>query len=245
VTKKILIVPDTHAPYHDEAAWALMLKVAKAFKPDIGIHIGDLHDCYAISSYPKDPTRQFNHDTETASARDRRTELDELEMARKIFCEGNHEDRLPRYLMKRAPELFSTVTTDKLLQLTENDWELVPYQDSIKVGCVYYTHDTGSGGKYPTRIALETFQHSVVVGHNHRMEYHVIGDATGDHQVGAQFGWLGDVDKVDYLHRIKVKRLWSLGFGLGYMDEKTGVTHLVPVPIVNYKVNVAGKEFKA
>jgi hypothetical protein len=77
------------------------------------------------------------------------------------------------------------------------------------------------------------------------MEYHVIGDATGDHQVGAQFGWLGDVDKVDYLHRIKVKRLWSLGFGLGYMDEKTGVTHLVPVPIVNYKVNVAGKEFKA
>lgn len=242
--KNLLIVPDTHRPYHDEAAWALMMKVAKWFKPDIGVHIGDLSDCYAISSFPKDPTRQHNHDSEAADARKGREELDELEMGRKVFCEGNHEDRLPRYLMQRAPELFSEFTVDKMLALTANDWELVPYQDSIKIGEVYYTHDTGSGGKYPTRVALETFQHSVVVGHNHRMEYHVIGNATGVHQVGAQFGWLGDIDKVDYLHRIKVKRLWSLGFGLGYLDTKTGVTHLVPVPIVDYKVTVAGKEFK-
>jgi len=244
--KKLAVVPDTHSPYEDKYAWSLMLKVAKWFKPDIGIHIGDLADCYSISDYPKNPERADKHDWEAQEARNRREELDViLEGKRKVFCEGNHEDRLPRYLMKRAPELFKNFTVDKMLELTANEWEHIKYQDSVKIGAVYYTHDTGSGVKYPTRLALETFQHSVVVGHNHRMEFHVTGDATGNHQVGAQFGWLGDIEQVDYLHRIKVKRMWSLGFGLGYMDERTGITHLVPVPIVDYKATVNGKEFSA
>lgn len=241
--RNLLIVPDTHAPYHDEAAWALMLKVGKWFKPRHIIHLGDLHDCYSISKYPKDPNRAGKHDWETKVARACRNDLDELEPRWKDFVEGNHENRLPRYLMDLAPALFNDVTVDKMLELTANDWRLTKYQDHIKVGKVFYTHDTGSGGKYPTRLALETFQHSVVVGHNHRMEYHITGDATGTHQVGFQPGWLGDINQVDYVHRIKVKRFWSLGFGLGYMNEQTGVTHLVPVPIVKNRVTVAGKEF--
>ena len=242
--KKLFIIPDVHAPYHDEAAWALTMKAAKGFKPDTVIQQGDWNDNYCISRFPKNPNREDNLESETETCRQQRTEVDELEPGRKVFTEGNHEDRLPRYLMDKAPNLFDSVTTDKVFQYTANDWELVPYQDSIKIGQVYYTHDAGNSGKYPTKGALDTFQHSVCVAHHHRIQYFVEGNATGEHQVGASFGWLGDIDQVDYMHRIKVKRHWALGFGIGYMNEKTGVAHLAPVPIVGYKAVVEGKEYR-
>ena len=50
--------------------------------------------------------------------------------------------------------------------------------------------------------------------------------------MGASFGWLGDPDKADYMHAIKAKRDWATGFGVGIMDEKTGITHLQPVPVI-------------
>ena len=56
--KRILIIPDVHAPYHDKKAWALVMKVAHAFKWDKVVCLGDFFDCYAISSYRKDPRRE-------------------------------------------------------------------------------------------------------------------------------------------------------------------------------------------
>jgi hypothetical protein len=126
------------------------------------------------------------------------------------------------------------------LQLSENEWELTPYRQSTKIGEVYFTHDTGNSGKYTTARALDAFQHSVVIGHHHAIQYAVEGNATGTYRVGAQFGWLGDADKADYLHRIKALRNWSPGFGIGYHDLATGLVYLVPVPIVNYSACVEG-----
>jgi hypothetical protein len=58
------------------------------------------------------------------------------------------------------------------------------------------------------------------------------------------FGWLGNVDEVDYMHRVKAKKEWSLGFGIGYLDKSTGVVYVQPVPIVNYTAVVEGVLYK-
>lgn len=241
--ERILVVPDTHAPYHDRRAWKLMLKVARRFGPHTIVHQGDLADFYAVSSHSKDPSRAAGLRDELRVVKKLRGDLDRLGATRKVFIEGNHEDRLRRYLEEKAPELFGMFDTDSLLALSENGWEFVPYKSHARVGKLYFTHDTGNGGKYTTARALEAFQHSVAIGHHHAIQYAVEGDATGKYRVGAQFGWLGDVRAVDYMHRIKAQRNWSLGFGVGYKDE-TGVVFLQPVPIVNYTCCVEGRVYR-
>ncbi len=240
----MLIVPDTHIPYHDKRAWELMLKVGKAWKPHTIVHIGDLEDFYSVSSHSKDPSRSLHLKEEIDEVKKGLDDLDALKAKRKVLVAGNHFDRLKRYLQDKAPELYTLIDQNQLYDLDTRGWEFVPYKESIKIGKVYFTHDTGQSGKYTTARALETFQHSVVIGHHHVIQMFVEGDATGRHRVGVQFGWLGDIKKVDYMHKVKAKRNWSLGFGIGYHDTESGMIFFQPCPIINYQVCVEGKVYK-
>lgn len=233
--KKILFIPDVHSPYHDKKAWKLVMNVASDFKPEITVLMGDFWDCFAISTYSKDPTRALQLEEEIKEPKRMLDQLDALGSTRKIFIEGNHEDRLRRYLQDKAPELFSSIDTKKIFGLEKRGWEHVPYKAHTKLGKLYLTHDVGSAGKYSTYRALEAFQHSVVIGHSHRMCYIVEGNATGESMVAAQFGWLGDVNQIDYLHLINAKKNWMLGFGIGYLKisgKQKDCVHISPIAIV-------------
>jgi predicted phosphodiesterase len=238
--ERVLFVPDTHIPYHDKRAWQLLLKAGKAFKPDTIVICGDFADFYAVSDHNKDPRRERFLEDEVSSVITALHELSYLNARKKIYVAGNHEDRLARYLMTRAPELFRTVNIPDVLQLPHQGWIYVPYKAHYKVGKLYITHDCGKAGKTAHYDALNDFQDNVVIGHTHRIGYTVVGNAKGKPHVGAMFGWLGDVRQVDYMHSIKANRDWALGFGIGYM-EPNGTIHLQPVPIVDYKVVVEGK----
>lgn len=239
----MLVVPDSHRPYHDERAWQLMIQVGKFIKPHHIAVIGDLADFYSVSSHSKDPSRIRHLKTELRSVNKGLDELDALGAKNKEFIEGNHCDRLSRYLSEKAPELFGLVDTPQLLRLNERGWNYTPYKSHTKIGKLHLTHDVGNAGRYATFKALDAFQHSVVTGHCHRMQYIVEGNAVGNAMVSAQFGWLGDTNKIDYMHALKVKRDWALGFGVGYIHPKTEIAYLVPVPIVNYTVVVNGVYF--
>ena len=241
----IALIPDTHAPYHDPDHWRLLTKVLRDFKPHTLVHQGDWMDCYAISRFSKDPSRLLTFKDEVEYTKHMREGLDALGAKRKVFTEDNHEDRWPRYIAERAPDAAGVMPNmDELLQLSENGWEYIPYRQHTSIGKMYLTHDVGNGGKYPTAGALDVFQTSVCVAHHHRMQYFVFGDATGDTKLGASFGWLGDIEQVDYMHQIKVRKLWSPGFGLGYHDTKTDAVHTFPVPIVDNRCVVEGKVYE-
>ena len=227
-----LIVSDAHRPYHDERAWQLMLKVGKAIKPHHLIVIGDLADFYTVSSHSKDPQRALKLDEELAGVNAGLDELDALKAKNKKFIAGNHEDRLTRYLKDKAPELFSMVNIPALLKLNERGWDYTAYKADTKIGRVNFTHDVNAAGRNATFKALDTYQHSVVTGHTHRMQYIVEGNATGEYKLSAMFGWLGDRTKIDYMHRALVYKNWALGFGVGYVHPSTGIAYLVPVPII-------------
>jgi hypothetical protein len=243
--KTVLLVPDCHHPYADRDAWELMLDVARDIQPEVLVCIGDFADFYAVSFHSKDPGRRLVFREEIEYVRERRQELDDLGAKEKEFIEGNHEYRFTRYLMDKAPEMFGVVATDSLLQLTENGWNFTPYRQHVQRGKLHYTHDTGSAGKYAVYRNLDTYGHSVVAGHTHRLAYIVEGNAKGDVRLSASFGWLGDVDRVDYMHRAKAARDWALGFGVGYEDTHTGHTFWVPIPIVDKRCVVNGKLYKA
>lgn len=201
------------------------------WNPDVIVVMGDLADFYSISSFSKDPTRGMAFSDEIADLHDALDDLDSLQPERKFYIEGNHEYRLITYLRNKAPELFETITVSKYLRLNERDWELTPYKQATKLGKLWITHDVGNVGRYSLFRAADTFQHSVVVAHTHHMGLIVEGNATGEHFVAAQFGWMGDVNRVDYIHRVKAERSWTLGFGTGLMRED-GVVYLTPHPII-------------
>lgn len=241
----LALIPDTHVPYHNRPHWKLLMKVLRSFKPHTVVHQGDWTDCYNISRFSKDPRRKETFIDEIDETKECRDDVDQLEAKRKIITEGNHEDRLPRLIADKVPELAPLVQTmDQALELSANGWEYIPYRSHTTIGKMHLTHDVGNGGKYPTAGALDVFQTSVCVAHHHRMQYFVMGDATGDTKLGASFGWLGDIDQVDYMHQIKVRKLWTPGFGLGYHDTKTGAVHTFPVPIIDNRCIVEGRVYE-
>ena len=81
-------------------------------------------------------------------------------------------------------------------------------------------------------------------GNTHRMAYVVEGNAAGEQKIAVQFGWLGDTEGADYMHRMKARKDWALGFGVGYLDTDTGTVYLIPVPIVNYSLCLNGKVYR-
>lgn len=240
-----LIVPDVHCPYHDQHAWDLMLEAGKTISPDAIVVMGDLLDCYTVSRHSKDPARAGTLDKEVAAAREMLDQLDSLGAKEKVYLEGNHEQRLVRYIQDKAPELFGIFDLPKLLHLADRGWEWVAYRDHKRRGAVHFTHDTGHSGRYAVYRSLDVYQHSVATVHTHRMALVVEGNAVGEPKVSAQFGWLGDVDKIDYMHRATAKKNWALGFGIGYTDAQTGHTWLTPIPIVDYRCVIEGKLLKA
>lgn len=215
----------------------------KDFKPDCVVILGDYADFYAVSSHSKDPKRAFQLEAELEDVKVGLKELESLGASEYIYIAGNHEDRLQRYMQDKAPELNHLISIPKVLGLSSR-WEYVPYRSDIRIGKVYATHDVGSAGRNAIFRCLDSYQHSNVTGHTHRLAYVVEGNAAGETKISAQFGWLGDTNEADYMHRMRARKDWALGFGLGYLDENTKAVYLVPVPIVNYSCVVEGKLYK-
>jgi hypothetical protein len=195
-----------------------------------------------VSKYDKKPTRASRLDIEIQSVHKALNQLDALSAKTKIFCAGNHEDRLERYLVTKAPELFGLVKVEELFKLKERGWKYIPYKHHYALGKINVTHDVGNAGAQAHIKAQNSFQSNIVMGHTHRMAYAITGNATGGSHVAAMLGWLGDVGKIDYMYKISAKQNWTLGFGIGYQCSN-GVTHVVPVPIVKYGCIIEGIYF--
>jgi len=244
VLDPVLIVSDAHIPYHSRIWWDLLLQVARDLRPRHLVIIGDFADFYAVSDHDKSPERANRFDEELEEVEKHLDELDALGASDKLYIEGNHEDRLRRYLMKN-PALARVVTTEKLLRLKERGWEFVPYKRHAQRGAIHYTHDVGVAGRNAIFRALDTYQHSVVTGHSHRLQYVVEGNAVGDCKLSAAFGCGLDIESVEYTNLARARKDWALGFGVGYADPSSGFTYLVPIPVVHSTVCVNGRLYRA
>jgi UDP-2,3-diacylglucosamine pyrophosphatase LpxH len=220
------------------------LQVGRFLRPQHVVIIGDFADFYSVSDHDKDPDRANRMDAELAEVETCLDALDALGARDKLYIEGNHEDRLRRYLQKN-PALARVVSTEKLLKLRERGWEFVPYKRHAARGAVHFTHDVGAAGRNAVFKALDTYQHSVVSGHTHRFQYIVEGSAVGECKLSATFGWGGDVEQVDYMNLARARKDWALGFGIGYLEPSSGFVYLVPVPIVHATCVVSGRLFRA
>lgn len=250
--KIVLLIPDTHRPYHDRRAYALMIRafqdiVKKYWEiADFEIYIlGDYADFYCVSSHPKDPRNQSMLQDEIEDVLVGLDELDTLfPFAKKTFIEGNHEFRLERYLCDKAPALFGITSTEHVLRINlRPNWSFVRYNPNQQVkiagSALTARHEPLSSSAKATAAKAIC---SLVYGHIHRIEEsHIVG-LDGTNHVCFSVGWLGDKRNDKVFGYVKGHQQWQMGFGVVFVDTETNYFYHQKAHILdNYSCLVGGK----
>lgn len=223
--RKILVVPDVHVPFEHAGAWALMLAVGRKFKPTDVVLLGDFLDFYQFSRFDKNPDRLTRLEADIEIGRDRIDDLEELEASRYWYCLGNHEKRLEKYCITKAPALLHLADIRKLLMLDPELWRVADYKDGFQIADTYYTHDLDRHGIGAVRDARVRAEGKVVVGHLHRIEQQTLGTKKPDSPAWAVCpGWLGDPGFIDYKSRLRAHKEYHHGFATVLV--KDGVSHI-------------------
>lgn len=224
------MIPDTHVPYHDERAFAVAMNAATLLRPDALVIIGDFADCYAISRFVKSPERRRMLEWEIDRVNDALDTIQSLRVPRVEYLEGNHENRLTRYVAEKAPELFGLVRIDQMLRIAERRWGWHEYGGSgVAIGRMVYKHDVGLCGKYALPGSLAAQGGNLCFGHTHRAGVWYDGRVNGKKHVCLNVGWLGDFEQIDYGNRDRYRKEWQQGFGIVQHDADAVFAQFVPI----------------
>ena len=172
---------------HDEQAIAIALNILKDAKPDLVVMVGDNADFAELGKYVVTPAYQQT----TQATIDRLTKLcfevrDCAPDARIIWLAGNHEERLPRFLLQNAsaafglrkgdiPASWPVMSIPFLCRLDESQVEYVPGYPASHFWVtpklkIIHGDKVASGGSTAHKF-LATEKVSVIFGHIHRREW--------------------------------------------------------------------------
>lgn len=176
--KRYGIICDLHIPYHDHKS----LKVAmERIDGDVDglIMLGDVVDAYSLSSFCRDP-RKRGFVKEVEAVNKFFDAVQAMNLKHVIWKCGNHELRLERYLMQRAPELpglLEAFTYRKQCKLDERGWEWIPDTHPIRHGrlTLLHGHEWGNRFSSPVNQARGAYLKAsdcTIEGHGHRSSYH-------------------------------------------------------------------------
>lgn len=192
LSKIHLIVGDTHAhPDYDNSRADLLAGLINDLRPDVYVHIGDSADMASLSTYDRGLSyfvgRNYKDDVNAHLEFEDRVwgpvRRQKKKLPYRVFCIGNHEDRISRALSK-SPELTGAISM-KDLQLETFYDTVVPYEGHgtpgvIDVDGVDYAHYVVAGiSGRPLASVHQGFQllqkrhKSTTVGHSHVFSYDV------------------------------------------------------------------------
>ncbi len=227
-----LVLPDTHVPYQDVRLVQSWLDFAKVHRDEItGVDIiGDLIDCYSLSSFDKNPLRKETLQDELDGA------CILLASIRKIlpkvdirYSEGNHEQRLKRVLWGSGKAFAGLrgLTVPKLLDLATCNISWHPLGKPYKIHDLYYMHGqiirkhAGSTG----RATSDKIGGGVMMGHTHRMGY-CPQTMWCDTRHAYECGHLTDYRQLEY---VSGTPNWQQGWAVVHFPEKTHQVEFITV----------------
>lgn len=196
VKPKVLVIADTQCKSEENLEYMLWIGHYIADKkPDIIVHIGDHYDFPSLSSYDKGKAsaegRRLVKDIEAGNKGFEFLNLaiDKIEgyKPRKVFCLGNHEHRLERYIDDN-PELIGTLGVDKL-PFNKYGWEVHPFLKPVEINGIFFVHylaNPFSGKPYGGNAMniLKTVGRSFVVGHKQCLDIAIRPTIDGKQQIG-------------------------------------------------------------
>lgn len=178
---------ETLVPTHDEGAIAVARQILREVQPDLLICVGDNLDLPEMGKYRLSPAFQRT----TQAAVDRGTTLAaeltaDTPGAERVWIAGNHEERLPRYLIDNAvaafglrrgnsPESWPVLSVPHLLRFDESGWTFAHgypanefwINDRLRVIHGNRVRSRGS----TAHVYLGEERVSTIYGHVHRREW--------------------------------------------------------------------------
>lgn len=171
---KTAILSDIHIGVHDKQALIAALIYVRKEKCDNIILNGDTIDSSAISKHPKNAnTPKYLSEIELT-----KKFLESLRSdypnTRIIFKEGNHDDRLGRYIQENANEIEGLISLSEILGLKNKGIEFCESTQIMKANDINVVHGHElkvGGGINPARsLLLKSFE-STIMGHVHRTSF--------------------------------------------------------------------------
>ena len=216
--KKVLHVSDSHWPFVDRCAFNLMIDLARDFKPDEIVILGDFFDVYSCSRHDKDPLMDFKTwQTEFMEARDGLELISSLNSKKVTFLAGNHEVRLESYINNFCPKMAGLFKQREVLCIPDK-WDFYPYgqEGHYKIGKLTVCHGARAG-ENPAASMVKKYRNNVLFGHTHKLQEYHITDIHGQDFVALNAGWLGNVRQAGKY--IKDVADWSLGFAVTWHKD--------------------------
>lgn len=178
------VIGDVHLPYHDRTTLELFAGEGRN-RSLAGVLInGDLLDSHEISVHDQDPRKERY--------------VREIEYGQKfvawlrgqfpripiVFKQGNHDERLDKYIVRRAPALFGLEGFDlpSLLHLKDHGVEWVADKRVVRLGKLPVIHGheyRGGGGVNPARWLYLRARYVAMCHHFHRTSEHHERDIRG------------------------------------------------------------------
>ena len=250
-TKKALIIPDCHIPYHDERAYNVMIEVAKYIDKTYGLDeiviLGDYADFYGVNAHGKDASVRETLIEEIHDVVMKLRQLQSLfPKAKRVYIEGNHEYRLARYINNRCPDLYGLIDASTLLELKILGFEFVPYGPTQSYNVLgsklIARHTPLAGGKHVAQNTVEKALSSVIFGHTHRIQEAQVVALDGKNYRGISSGWLGDPTH-PVMQYVSGHHQWAQGFSIvTTLPNRTWFNSLIH--IINHQCYYDGYVFE-
>lgn len=228
--KQAVYVSDIHVPYHDKNDAKTLRHFLKQQQPDYLIFGGDIVDFYSVSRFDKDPERRFDlQDEVTQGIIYMQSMLSAAgPQAKGYFLEGNHENRMMKYL-RRNPEIASlnALTIPSLMNLKQLGLHFTPYDKGLVKHGFLFKHGTRAN-MHTAKAEVDLENISGMSGHIHRVQQFSKTDRNGQH-VWHTVGHMSDDSEIDYMNN-QVPN-WQHGFGVVEWKLKQG-TRQVYQPVL-------------
>jgi hypothetical protein len=171
--RQVALIPDLHAPFHDECALRAVCDLLAIEQPEQVIFLGDVADNSMLSKHRTH--RRFGallNETNDAVVANFRRVREAVPNAQIVLLPGNHDDRVLYYALsddEETPESsigFRTLwRLDELgIELVDEDWKLAQFGITPELSA-RHGYLTGNNSE---RKLLEKHGRSQVHGHDHR-----------------------------------------------------------------------------
>ncbi len=187
---RIAVLGDIHIPFHSESNLRVALDFVSSWGTDILLLNGDIMDCYALSTFMRDPKlRDFDNEKRIMEKF-----FDYLfkrfSNIRIIYKFGNHELRWQYYLWRKAEEIggMAELRLENLLHLRERGIDYVEAGQLIRCGKLNILHGHEIYGARGSVNVARNFRlkasDNILVNHFHRVQEDVVTNVRGK-EIGA------------------------------------------------------------
>lgn len=178
------VISDVHLPYHDKRTIQKWVEDCQRMNSRTLLLNGDILDFYQLSDYAKDPSKPRMREEIQKGRQFLEYLRATFPAARIVYKEGNHDERLKRYLASRAPETFDLedFRLQYLLRADNYGVEWVEDKRLVMVGKLPVIHGheyRGGGGVMPARWLYLRTGESAMMGHLHQPTFYSFRTMTG------------------------------------------------------------------